>query len=468
MSITIHNGSPPVPPAPEPASVFERVCRDAPRFHQFGGEAVSWSNGNPGIIEAYLEPGMRTLETGSGYSTVVFAGRGCDHVAVTPEAIEAERISAYCRDVGYAVPDFLIGSSAEILPKLTEGELDAVLIDGAHAFPYPIVDWFYANRLLAPGGLVFVDDTDLSPCFLLARYLTVDPHWELVREEPGLAVFRKLGDHDFPHDYWSAQPFARTRVTDLESFLRCVWPEQLPALRAAGGRSPLLEPAILQESPPWGGVQLPYCDIPGMITEEERRYYHWIADYYTGAGEVVELGPWLGCSTWHIATALRRNPAFEGRRLTVVDDFVWRASWMDGYYDWPDRPADHEDFQHIFAAYVHSVAGHLDVQRARIAEYDGNGWLPQLAWDGRPVEILYVDCGRTYDANQAWWEMLEPSLIPGRSLVVMQDWQLHKEEPPQWYNQTKEFTDSKGDALELVHELAHGDIGAFLYRGDGR
>jgi hypothetical protein len=47
----------------------------------------------------------------------------------------------------------------------------------------------------------------------------------------------------------------------------------------------------------------------------------------------------------------------------------------------------------------------------------------------------------------------------------MQDWQLYKEQPPKWYNQTKEFTDSKGSALELVHELADGNAGTFLYRG---
>jgi hypothetical protein len=50
----------------------------------------------------------------------------------------------------------------------------------------------------------------------------------------------------------------------------------------------------------------------------------------------------------------------------------------------------------------------------------------------------------------------------------MQDWQLYKEQPPQPWNQTKEFTDSKGAALELVHELCDGAIGAFRFHGEPR
>src|SRR5207248_3977216 len=139
--------------------------------------------------------GMRTLETGSGWSTVVFAGAGCEHLAITPEAGEADRIVEYCRARGYTIPDFRIGSSVDLLPRLRGHEFDAVLIDGAHGFPFPIVDWYYATRLLKPEGLVFVDDTDLMACFIVARYMHTDWHWELVREEGTLSVFRKLGEY---------------------------------------------------------------------------------------------------------------------------------------------------------------------------------------------------------------------------------------------------------------------------------
>ena len=48
---------------------------------------------------------------------------------------------------------------------------------------------------------------------------------------------------------------------------------------------------------------------------------------------------------------------------------------------------------------------------------------------------------------------------------MMQDWRLHREVPVQWYNQTKQFTDSKGNQIELIHELTNGGLATFLFRG---
>jgi hypothetical protein len=227
----------------------------------------------------------------------------------------------------------------------------------------------------------------------------------------------------------------------------------------------LLDRYVLDPHAPWVGAVVRDYGVPGMISDEERRYYEWIGIAYAGLGEVVELGPWLGRSTLHIVRGLMASAAFSRRRLHVVDDFVWRSSWMDSYYERPDRPGDGESFQPIFERYVAPIADLLEVRRARIADHGDNSFLPPLAWSGEPIEIAYIDCGRTFEVNEAWYQALGPSFIPDRTLVIMQDWQLYKEQPPQPYNQTKEFTDSKGPALELLHEIVGGAIGTFLYRG---
>jgi hypothetical protein len=227
----------------------------------------------------------------------------------------------------------------------------------------------------------------------------------------------------------------------------------------------LLDRYILDPNAPWAGSVVRDYGVPGMISDQERRYYEWIGAAYTGAGELIELGPWLGRSTLHIVRGLMASPAFTGRRIVVVDDFVWRSSWMDAYYERGDRPGDGETFQPIFERYVAPIADLLDVRRAKIADHGDNSYLEPLRWDEGPIEIAYIDCGRTFEVNEAWYRALEPAFIPGRTLLIMQDWQLYKELPPQPYNQTKEFTDSKGDALELLHEIVGGAIGTFLYRG---
>ena len=55
--------------------------------------------------------------------------------------------------------------------------------------------------------------------------------------------------------------------------------------------------------------------------------------FYSGTGEIVELGPWLGSSTFHLISGLENNPYFktQNKRIHVYDDFVWRSEWMDPF-----------------------------------------------------------------------------------------------------------------------------------------
>jgi hypothetical protein len=89
--------------------------------------------------------------------------------------------------------------------------------------------------------------------------------------------------------------------------------------------------------------------------------------------------------------------------------------------------------------------------------------LPQIVWNGQPVEIMYIDCGRTLAVNEAWYKIFSPSFIPNVTLLVMQDWGLHRERPRRPYNQTLLFTNSHPD-MELIHELSVGCVATFLYR----
>ncbi len=201
-----------------------------------------------------------------------------------------------------------------------------------------------------------------------------------------------------------------------------------------------------------------------MISVEECKYYEWLGRFFTGIGDAVELGPWLGRSTVHIVRGLQRSRAFRGRKLHVIDDFIWRSSWMDGHY--PEAPPpDRASFRPLFEHHVQDVLAHVAVAEQRICETGENGHLPPLSWAAGPIEVAYIDCGRTRDVNEAWFAVLTPWFVPGQTLVVMQDWQTYRETPIQPYNETKRFTDGKGAALELIHELRAGQTGTFLWRG---
>ncbi len=129
---------------------------DSPDYWGLAWDALAW-------LEANVQEGMSTLETGAGASTMVFAARGARHHVITPDAEEERRIRAACEERGIDASGitFHIGRSHEVLPDLEVPELDLVLVDGAHGFPYPILDWWHLAPRLATGGRMLLDDAYL-------------------------------------------------------------------------------------------------------------------------------------------------------------------------------------------------------------------------------------------------------------------------------------------------------------------
>ncbi len=158
---------------------------------------------------------MATLETGAGSSTIVFAAAGADHEVVTPDPAEEGRIRAACDALGisHARVRFHIGPSHEVLPSLPERPLDLALVDGAHGFPYPILDWWAIAPRLKVGGKLLLDDAYMPPVLVLLDALGASDHWELA---PAIsyrtAVVHKRGDGLLPFD-WEG-----TRVGGAMSF----------------------------------------------------------------------------------------------------------------------------------------------------------------------------------------------------------------------------------------------------------
>ena len=224
--------------------------------------------------------------------------------------------------------------------------------------------------------------------------------------------------------------------------------------------------SCVRQSPAlWSSATLVPCETPGMLSSEECQYYTYIGQFFSGIGEVVELGPWLGRSTFYIVQGLSKNPRFAGKKISVYDDFVWRSTWMDSQVSESERVQHHGDFEFLFKKYTRGIEDSINAYKRKIITYDGNGSVEQLVWDARPIEIMYVDCGRTMEANEAWWVLFSNCFIPEKTLVILQDWSTHREVPVQWYNQMKEWVESKGRSLQLMHELERGDIATFLYKG---
>jgi hypothetical protein len=155
----------------------------------------------------------KTLETGSGISTLVFALRRTDHIAITPNATEVAAIEnyAHANQVPLDRVRFVIEPSDRYLPGCEIKDLDLVLIDGKHAFPWPIIDWFYTADRLKKGGILILDDLQMPSVSILKDFIAEDPRWQPVRSfgKRTLAVEKAVASvHDVA---WHMQPYVIRR-----------------------------------------------------------------------------------------------------------------------------------------------------------------------------------------------------------------------------------------------------------------
>lgn len=132
-------------------------------------------------LERNVQSEWATLETGSGASTIVFAASGASHEAVTPDTGEEERIRGRCSQLGVDASRvaFRIGPSHEVLARWEPRPLDVVLIDGAHGFPYPILDWWHVAPHVRVGGTVLLDDAYLPAVAAIVDFAKTNDAWRV-------------------------------------------------------------------------------------------------------------------------------------------------------------------------------------------------------------------------------------------------------------------------------------------------
>jgi predicted O-methyltransferase YrrM len=224
-------------------SLIDRLIAEQPAFHAWpDGKAANWSIAGEPLRYLYdcLKPGMATLETGAGQSTVAFAIAGTNHVCITPDEAQAERIRNYCRASGIATPiTFVHESSDTALPagRNVPDELDLVLIDGAHRFPFPILDWYYTQARLKVGGVVVVDDYPMPSVKILHDFLAGEDEWKLERAFQRTSFFRRTRETVSQWD-WADQNINQSAKR----------PASVPPLKQPAGAVRRLLRAILPES----------------------------------------------------------------------------------------------------------------------------------------------------------------------------------------------------------------------------
>lgn len=186
----------------------------------------------------------------------------------------------------------------------------------------------------------------------------------------------------------------------------------------------------------------PLTAAPGMISAAECRYLYWLTStQLSGAGHLVEVGSWLGRSTLHLAAGLSRSG--HSAELHCFDGFTWAPS-DPGKSDLPLKPGD--NFQSYFEANVSPYRELITPHRTRIAN---------IAWSGAPIDVLFLDAPKKLPEITRCLEVFGPSLIPGKSIIAIQDYQYF----PAYALAACLY--SLRDRLELIHVVVDGSTVAF-------
>ena len=199
-------------------NVLEMLKNERPKFH--GRELAGTQNWaiQTHVLEWLAEnlpPDAETLETGCGYSTVIFACLANNHISISPFTEEHDVIKLWCKKNGIHTKhiNFIPKSSQDAVHNLKQNELDFILIDGDHAFPAPFIDWYYTADMLKVGGYIAVDDTQIPTGKILRDFLSEEyTRWKLIYEQGNTSIFTRISNRSVAKGIpWTKQPFCQIK-----------------------------------------------------------------------------------------------------------------------------------------------------------------------------------------------------------------------------------------------------------------
>src|SRR6266545_2365144 len=202
---------------------------------------------------------------------------------------------------------------------------------------------------------------------------------------------------------------------------------------------------------PWRDLELPpdAVGIPTMLSKSERKLLYSLArDYAGGDNAIVDAGCFLGGSTAALLAGVRdRKQPWQGPPVESYDLFRVEAFTIPKFFG-DDRVGD--SFRPRFDAHV---------ARFDTPHVVHEGDITEIGWPGGPIDVLFLDVLKSWEINDSVLRDFFPSLVPGRSVIVHQDygWGEHP-----WIPITVELM---RDSLVLVDWMEWGSH-VFLLEGE--
>jgi hypothetical protein len=167
---------------------------------------------------------------------------------------------------------------------------------------------------------------------------------------------------------------------------------------------------------PWRDVPLPpdAVGIPTMLSKMERRLLYGLARDYAEDGAIVDAGCFLGGSTAALLTGVRdRARPWAGPPVATYDLFRVEGYTVRKFFADDPEVRIGDSFRLRFDRSIAKFGVPHEVHE---------GDITTIGWSGAKIDVLFLDVLKSWDINDAVLRDFFPSLVPGRSVIVHQDY----------------------------------------------
>ncbi|MBW4509786.1 MAG: hypothetical protein KME64_25215 [Scytonematopsis contorta HA4267-MV1] len=157
--------------------------------------------------------------------------------------------------------------------------------------------------------------------------------------------------------------------------------------------------------------------LTGMTSADDQYYMEQYAkEDYTGEGEILDLGCFLGSFSVSLAKGLDKNFQLREKkeRIHTYDIFIW-DKYIAEILDGNPLAAKLQVGDCFLDAYLKVIAPWQDKIKVNKAD------LTQTKWSGGKIEFIAIDAMKSWELTNSIIKNFFPYLIPGLSLVHHQD-----------------------------------------------
>ena len=205
--------------------LLDRIADLPPNWHEAGNLTGDVIRRVDELIQESFGGRLKaSAETGCGKSTLLLSHRSERHLCFTQDPKNDDSLTKV-QTSNLLLADhveFILGPSQRTLPGFRwDCFIDLALIDGAHGYPFPEMDYYYFYPQLTQNAILVVDDIHIPTIHRLFEFLCEDEMFDFVGQVQCTAFFRRTSAPSFnpQGDGWWLQKYNQKRFPNKEDLI---------------------------------------------------------------------------------------------------------------------------------------------------------------------------------------------------------------------------------------------------------